>query len=51
MINNYVIRPIEPKDNPHIESVIRTCLIEFGANLVLSPAIASIVNAVKKIGR
>jgi putative acetyltransferase len=32
MINNYVIRPIESKDNPHIESVIRTCLIEFGAN-------------------
>lgn len=26
-------------------------IIEFGANLVLSPAIASIVNAVKKIGR
>lgn len=32
MINNYVIRPIEPKDNPYIESVIRTCLIEFGGN-------------------
>ena len=26
-------------------------IIEFGANLVLSPAIASIVNAIKKIGR
>ena len=26
-------------------------IVEFGANLVLSPAIASIVNAVKKIGR
>lgn len=30
--NNYIIRPIEPKDNPHVESVIRTCLIEFGGN-------------------
>ena len=30
--NNYIIRPIEPKDNPYVESVIRTCLIEFGGN-------------------
>lgn len=30
--NNYTIRPIEAKDNPHMESVIRTCLIEFGGN-------------------
>jgi len=29
---NYTIRPIEAKDNAHIESVIRTCLIEFGGN-------------------
>jgi len=28
----YTIRPILPKDNPHVESVIRTCLIEFGGN-------------------
>lgn len=27
----YTIREIEPKDNRKIESVIRTCLIEFGA--------------------
>jgi len=30
--SNYTIRPIEAKDNSHIESVIRTCLIEFGGN-------------------
>ena len=30
--SNYIIRPIEAKDNSHIESVIRTCLIEFGGN-------------------
>lgn len=30
--NNYIIRSIQPKDNSHIESVIRTCLIEFGGN-------------------
>ncbi len=29
---NYTIRTIEPKDNKAIERVIRTCLIEFGAN-------------------
>ena len=28
----YTIRPIEKKDNAAVESVIRTCLIEFGAN-------------------
>ena len=28
----YTIRPIEPKDNAAVESVIRACLIEFGAN-------------------
>lgn len=30
--SSYTIRPIQQKDNPHIESVIRTCLIEFGGN-------------------
>lgn len=29
---NYTIRKIESKDNKHIEAVIRSCLIEFGAN-------------------
>lgn len=29
---NYNIREIEEKDNKEIEKVIRTCLIEFGAN-------------------
>ena len=28
----YVIREIEYKDNKQVEAVIRTCLIEFGAN-------------------
>ena len=28
----YKIRRIEPKDNAQVESVIRTCLIEFGGN-------------------
>lgn len=28
----YIIRPIVPKDNAAVEAVIRTCLIEFGAN-------------------
>lgn len=28
----YKIREIEAKDNKEIENVIRTCLIEFGAN-------------------
>lgn len=28
----YKIREIEPKDNKEVENVIRTCLIEFGAN-------------------
>ena len=28
----YTIREIEPKDNKQVENVIRTCLIEFGAN-------------------
>ena len=28
----YTIRPIEPKDNAAVESVIRACLIEYGAN-------------------
>lgn len=29
---NYIIRNIEKKDNKEVENVIRTCLIEFGAN-------------------
>ena len=29
---NYKIREIEAKDNKAVENVIRTCLIEFGAN-------------------
>lgn len=29
---NYKIREIEAKDNKEVENVIRTCLIEFGAN-------------------
>ena len=29
---NYIIRPIEKRDNGAVESVIRSCLIEFGAN-------------------
>ena len=29
---NYNIREIEEKDNKEVENVIRTCLIEFGAN-------------------
>ena len=29
---NYKIREIEVKDNKDVENVIRTCLIEFGAN-------------------
>ena len=29
---NYIIREIEEKDNKAVENVIRTCLIEFGAN-------------------
>ena len=28
----YKIREIEPRDNIEVENVIRTCLIEFGAN-------------------
>lgn len=28
----YTIRPIESKDNAAVEAVIRSCLIEFGAN-------------------
>ncbi len=28
----YIIREIEKKDNPGVEHVIRTCLIEFGGN-------------------
>lgn len=28
----YQIREIEAKDNKDVENVIRTCLIEFGAN-------------------
>ena len=28
----YTVREIEPRDNPEVEKVIRTCLIEFGAN-------------------
>lgn len=28
----YIIREIEAKDNKKIENIIRTCLIEFGAN-------------------
>ena len=29
---NYNIREIQQKDNKQVENVIRTCLIEFGAN-------------------
>ena len=29
---NYTIREIQQKDNKQVENVIRTCLIEFGAN-------------------
>ena len=29
---SYTIRPIEKRDNAGVEHVIRTCLIEFGAN-------------------
>ena len=29
---NYTIREIEARDNKAVENVIRTCLIEFGAN-------------------
>ncbi len=29
---NYIIRAIESKDNKQVESIIRTCLIEFGGN-------------------
>ncbi|MBQ7337942.1 MAG: GNAT family N-acetyltransferase [Clostridia bacterium] len=29
---NYIIRTIQKQDDPHIERVIRDCLIEFGAN-------------------
>ena len=29
---NYIIREIEKKDNKEVESIIRTCLLEFGAN-------------------
>ena len=29
---NYTVREIEPRDNAGVESVIRTCLIEFGAD-------------------
>lgn len=29
---NYILREIQPKDNKQVENVIRTCLIEFGAN-------------------
>lgn len=29
---NYIVREIEEKDNKEVENVIRTCLIEFGAN-------------------
>ena len=29
---NYTIRPIEKKDDLAVEKVIRSCLIEFGAN-------------------
>lgn len=29
---NYIIREIEERDNPAVESVIRTCLIEYGAD-------------------
>ncbi len=29
---NYTIRQIEPRDNAAVENVIRTCLIEFGAD-------------------
>ncbi len=28
----YIIRPIEQKDNPVVESIIRSCLLEFGGN-------------------
>lgn len=29
---NYIIRPIEKQDNAAVEAVIRSCLIEYGAN-------------------
>ncbi len=29
---NYIIREIEKKDDKKVENIIRTCLIEFGAN-------------------
>lgn len=29
---NYIIREIQPQDNSAVEAVIRSCLIEFGAN-------------------
>ena len=29
---SYAIRPIQPKDDPFVEGVIRACLIEFGWN-------------------
>ena len=29
---NYIIRAIQPQDNSAVEAVIRSCLIEFGAN-------------------
>ena len=29
---NYIIREIEKKDDKFVENIIRTCLIEFGAN-------------------
>lgn len=28
----YLIRPIEPRDNGQVEAVIRSCLVEFGAD-------------------
>jgi len=31
-VMQYKIREIEPKDNKVVENIIRTCLIEFGAN-------------------
>jgi len=30
--HNYIIREIEKKDNPYVEQIIRTCLVEFGGD-------------------
>ena len=35
-IMKYIIREIEPKDNASVENIIRTCLLEYGGNMLLS---------------